>query len=399
MSRKVATWLGACMVLVAILIAGCSQETNSSLEVEIPSVRTAMPTLGPTATAIPTHTATPAPAVKPIPASAATLTLVPLVRPSKAATPAATAKPTPTPTPTPSPTVTPTPIPTVAPTATPTQTPTPTVTPAPIPTAAPTPEATATPVPVPNPTTRPLPLTQLPPPPVALGLDPFYRKYIELDGLPIVSSLRPPDDALLRARDIINDMLAQRPDLLSTIVRSGIRIAIMSKSEVTTDIPEHSDLNEAFPEVDWNTRARGLGATLTRPATSAAEENLLCYEGDVYRNEDILVHEFAHTVLQLGVEKQPGGDVFRTRLETAYQDAIDAGLWEETYAASNADEYWAEAVQSWFGLNDMSPRADGIHNQIDTRHELQAYDPAIAKLVEEVFGDATVSSSCHTVAT
>ena len=244
----------------------------------------------------------------------------------------------------------------------------------------------------------PPPQTELLPPPDALGLDSFYQKYLDLGGLPIVSSLQPQDDALFRARDIISDMLAHRPDLLATIVDSGIRIAIMARSEVTTDIPEHSDLYEAFPGTDWNTRARGLSATLSRPATSAAEENLLCYEGDAYWNEDILVREFARTVLQMGVERQSGGVDFRTRLEVAYRDAIDAGLWAETYAASNADEYWAEAVQSWFGLNDTSAQADGVHNQIDTRHELEAYDPVIASLIQEVFGETTVSSTCHTVA-
>ena len=345
MSKSITIWLGACMMLSVMLLAGCSDE----------------PTPSPDAKIFPSHTATPSPA------------------------------PTATPTQTPTPTNTPSPVPTATPT------PTATATPTPVPTATPTP--TATPQPTPTVTPMPLPQTRLPSPPDVLELDTFYQKYIDLDGLPIVSSLQPQDDALFRARDIIEEMLAHRPDLRAVMSNLGVRVAIMSQSEVTTDIPEHRDLYEAFPGIDWDTRARGLGATLARPAISAAEENLLCYDGDVYRNEDILVHEFAHTVLQMGIERQPGGSDFRARLEAAYHNAIDAGLWAETYAASNADEYWAEAVQSWFGLNDTSVQADGVHNQIDTRHELQAYDPVIANLVQEVFGDAAVSSSCHTVAT
>lgn len=232
----------------------------------------------------------------------------------------------------------------------------------------------------------------LQPPPAALGLDPFYEKYVDVNGLPVVASSLVPDAALFRARDIIDEMLASRPDLIATIAEIGIRVAIMAVSEVTTDIPEHSDLNEAFPEVDWDTRARGLGATLSRPAISGAEENILCYSNDVYPNEDILVHEFAHTVLQMGVEQQQGGGHFRNRLESAYRDALDAGLWEETYAAENPDEYWAEGVQSWFGLNDPP---GPIHNDIDTRIELEDYDPTLASLIREVFGDGTISASCH----
>ena len=240
--------------------------------------------------------------------------------------------------------------------------------------------------------------TPLLPPPGSLGLDPFYKKYLDADGLPIVSSAEVPDAALFRARDIIDEMLVNRPDLRATIAEMGVRVAIMAELEVTTDIPEHSDLYEAFPSTDWNARARGLSATRVRPATSAAEENLLCYGDDVYRNEDILVHEFAHTVLQMGVEQQPKGTAFRTRLESAYEDALDAGLWAGTYAAENTDEYWAEAVQSWFGVNDWAIPTNGIHNHINTRHELEAYDPRIADLIEEVFGETTISSTCHTVA-
>lgn len=47
----------------------------------------------------------------------------------------------------------------------------------------------------------------------------------------------------------------------------------MGKNEVTTNIPEHSFLDPAF----WDARARGLGATETAPASTGAEENLLCY--------------------------------------------------------------------------------------------------------------------------
>ena len=60
------------------------------------------------------------------------------------------------------------------------------------------------------------------------------------------------------------------------------------------------------------------------------------------------------------------------------------GLWKGTYAMSNMSEYWAEGVQSWFDTNRQN---DSSHNHVDTRAELKSYDPALAKLIEEVFGD------------
>lgn len=146
------------------------------------------------------------------------------------------------------------------------------------------------------------------------------------------------------------------------------------------------------PSVDWNVRARGLGPTFELPVVSAAEENILCYSDDMWRYEDILVHEFAHAVLNMGVEQQEDGYVFRNRLEAAYQVALDAGLWEGTYAAENPDEYWAEGVQPWFGLNDPP---GPIHNDINTGAELVSYDPILSQRIREVFGDVEVASSCH----
>ena len=224
-------------------------------------------------------------------------------------------------------------------------------------------------------------------------MDPFYEKYLDAGGIPVVSSSLVPDAALISAREIIDEMLAFRPDIRTTIAETGVRVAIMAVSEVTTDIPEHSDLNEAFPEVDWDTRARGLGATLARPATSGAEENILCYSHDVYPNEDILVHEFAHTIFLIGVELQEDGRDYRKRLEAAYRDALEAGLWANTYAGENPDEYWAEGVQSWFGLNDPP---GPIHNEVNTRSELVEYDPVLAGLILEILGDGVIQASCHT---
>ena len=238
------------------------------------------------------------------------------------------------------------------------------------------------------------PEEELASPPATLGLDPFYEKYLNAEGLPIVASSKVPDAALFQVRDIVDEMLALRADLWATLVDLDIRVAIMAASSVLTDLPEFSHFTEFSPGVSWDERTRGggVGPTTERPVMVIAEENLLCYGSDVFPNEDIFVHEFAHAVLNMGVERQSGGKEFRRRLEAAYGEALEAGLWKWTYAATNPDEYWAEGVQSWFGLNDPP---GSIHNDIDTRSELEVYDPALAGLILEVFGEVNVSVSCH----
>lgn len=212
-----------------------------------------------------------------------------------------------------------------------------------------------------------------------LNLDPFYKKYVNLRGFSIVSSEKVSDYALLEAAYLIDKLLSDRQDILDALTSNKVRLAVMSYNELTTDIPEHSDLN---PGKFWDRRARGLGPTRSRPAVSCAEENLLCYPGDPYGTENILIHEFAHAMHHMGLNYID--ETFDKRLKSAYESAMEKGLWKDKYAANNRAEYWAEAVQSFFNDN---REPDHDHNHVNTRAELFEYDPDLAKIVQEVFGD------------
>ncbi|YCM43548.1 hypothetical protein V2O64_19765 [Verrucomicrobiaceae bacterium 227] len=210
-------------------------------------------------------------------------------------------------------------------------------------------------------------------------LKPHYQKILLLDTFPIVASDKVQDAALHEAATVIQSMLKNRPDIIRELAKNNIRYSIMSPDERTCDIPEHSDLT---PKEYWNRRARGLGATRERPSVSCGEENLLHNPGDPYKTESICVHEFAHAIHLMAVNSLD--PTFDQRLKKTYESAMARGLWAGKYAGSNKQEYWAEAVQSWFGTNRED---DHDHNHVNTRAELVDYDPAIAKLCQEVFGD------------
>lgn len=214
----------------------------------------------------------------------------------------------------------------------------------------------------------------------AYALDPHYTQATSLHGIPIVASARVPEQGLLEARHLLSRMLAGRDDLAQAVADTRVRVVVMAHDEYTTDIPEHSDLT---PAEFWDRRARGLGATPQRPAVSCGVENLLGYPGDPYSNENILIHEFAHVIHLIALDKVD--PTFDDRLRRCYDRAIAEGRWDQTYAAENRAEYWAEGVQVWFGCNPAE--AGGVHNDINTRAELLAYDPPLAELLREVFGD------------
>lgn len=216
-------------------------------------------------------------------------------------------------------------------------------------------------------------------PPADWGLSPFYTKHVSLNGFPVLGSAKVSDYALFEAAYIVDRMLADRPKILEALTAARVRLAVMAFDERTIDIPEHSDLT---PATYWNRRARGLGATRQRPAVSCAEENLLGFPGDPYSTENILVHEFAHAIHEMGMSRLDR--TFDDRLRLAFEAAKAEGLWQGTYAMTNRSEYFAEGVQSWF---DTNRPPDDQHNEIDTREELQKYDPRLSALILEVFGE------------
>ncbi len=85
------------------------------------------------------------------------------------------------------------------------------------------------------------PQAAIAPPPSSLRLDSFYTKYLDAQGIPITTSPRVPDAALLAARDIVETMLSKRPDIRRELIRMGARVGVMATNEYTTDLPEQRD--------------------------------------------------------------------------------------------------------------------------------------------------------------
>lgn len=107
----------------------------------------------------------------------------------------------------------------------------------------------------------------------------------------------------------------------------------------------------------------------------------------------IFIPEFAHTIHGVGI--LPSHPEFNTILEDALEKAKSEGKWENTYAATNHWEYWAEGVQSWFNVNGEVPQPDGKHNFVNTREELKNYDPVLYKIVAGYFPEVKFELSCH----
>jgi hypothetical protein len=215
------------------------------------------------------------------------------------------------------------------------------------------------------------------------GVPAFYTQSVSAAGFPIVASAQVNHYALLEAAFLVNRMLANRPDVRTAMIRSGARMCIMARNEYTTDLPEWAHLT---PKDFFDARARGMGGSETDPFCSVAEENLLGFPGDPYSSECILIHEFAHNIHLRGMSNVD--PTFDSRLKATYAAAMEAELWKGKYAAVNHHEYFAEGVQSWFDNNRLN---DHDHNHVNTRALLIEYDPGLAAICHEVFGDTKLN--------
>lgn len=229
------------------------------------------------------------------------------------------------------------------------------------------------------------------PVPEALDVDPFYQKHVDAGGIPVLSSTKVPDIALLVVRDIITTMLTWRPDLRRSMVERNWRTGVIAEVEMTMDIPEYrmrkrpgAPEGEAIMQADRDyhaNRSRGLGGN----PTTGAEENILGYPDTRYFGEHIFVHEFAHAIHSAIRDVDPG---MAQEISDAYNAAMAANLYQyedgrRHYATTNPSEYWAEGIQWWFFSNYGECFAGGV--QVESPEEFRAYDPVLFELIGRVF--------------
>ena len=223
----------------------------------------------------------------------------------------------------------------------------------------------------------PFDITNIPepvPPPAAVrdffNLSPFYQQWINVGGFPVLASAEVNPYALKEATWVIWQMIGHRPDILKATAQDRQRLSVLSVNESLGDLPEYEYFgNIGFLIAGVRDAACSCGPTL------ASEENLFCSDSDYCYS--FLIHEFTHT-LHGGLNRI--STEFDDRLRATYNEAMEKGLWKGTYAASNRDEYWAEGVGSWFHAADF-------RNPVKTRDALKAYDPSLALLIAEIFGD------------
>jgi hypothetical protein len=240
--------------------------------------------------------------------------------------------------------------------------------------------APASPTASPTPTAPAVSAVTAPPP--SLGLDPYYQKYLDASRIAVVAAAEVDDRALVKAKQIIETMLAKRPDIRASLAAASSRFLIIPKDKGITTLPDYRSLKDAqAPDgfADWDSRARGLGGWFVM---SCGEENLLKLSGDRYDGQSICVHEFAHTIL-IGLAQ--GDPRFHQQVIDHYNAIRQSDFMVNTYMAQNYGEYWATAVQAWYNAGFCKAVPDGIYGPLCDRPSLAQLDPVGYQLISQVF--------------
>lgn len=233
--------------------------------------------------------------------------------------------------------------------------------------------------------------------PESLKCDSFYKKYVRVRGLPVLGSEKVSDAALLEANYLIRQIFAYRHDILKAMIDADLRFVVVAENEEIGDVPEYRDLKR---KRWWNNQRRSPGYSPKRSIISCTEENLLNRASDKHSGESILIRQFAlatHGITGLREvdeefesKKKQQYELYVKRMDKEFDEKLSVlfekakkkRLWKVTLAGKDRNEYWAEGVQSWFDANREGGRG---HNGVNSREELEAYDPDLAALVAEVF--------------
>ena len=215
----------------------------------------------------------------------------------------------------------------------------------------------------------------------------YYKKYVMLgttleNSIPIVCGSNVTDLAMQQAK-LQCSYIANTPAILNMLRQQRIHIVIFGNSEYPDVIPGWD------PNLDATRYAGGYGPNMPGASCGIHMGDILNNTFDRYPTENIVIHEFGHAVIDFGLDKLFPG--FKDNISAIWNRAKTKGLWKNTYAITNASEYWAEGVQSYFNLNGKGPEAgDGTHNHVNTRALLKTYDPEFYDVLHNVYGDATL---------
>lgn len=222
-------------------------------------------------------------------------------------------------------------------------------------------------------------------------------KYVWCRGFPILGTNNVSDKAMLEADRIVRNMFRYRHDVLKAIIDANVQIAVIAPGQSLKDVPHVKKIRRK-----WFVNEEGSPTKQSQLFRfSTAESNLLESPGNPAPGENLLIRDMALLMYYItGLrEIDPEYDNrryvqqyekgleridrrFDEKVKKLYRKARRQNLWTNTIAMKNRFDYFTEGVQSFFNANNII--ASG-NKPVNTREQLQAYDPDMALLIGDIF--------------
>lgn len=214
-------------------------------------------------------------------------------------------------------------------------------------------------------------LLRLPEPGDPRRFHPSYTQVTEVDGVAIVGMDSVSLEAFRVAADTVRRVFAAN-DLERPLAEAGAYVVIVPAGKTVLDMPEFACLRQEGAA--FLADVCGVADAAGYPVVTVDERDLLGDRRGPCGGLNVLFHELGHLVHSWALGP---AEYFESKF--LYADAIAAGKYAGEYAATNANEYFAEGTQAFFASVDRRGRRD--------RAWLREYDPALYALLARVYGE------------
>jgi hypothetical protein len=199
-----------------------------------------------------------------------------------------------------------------------------------------------------------------------------YTQRSEAAGLAIVANANVDPKAIDEAVRTV-ERLFRDNDLEGPLAAEGAYVIVADASQGVLDLPEFKCMDSSANQ-NFFSHVCGIADRADYPVVTVNELDLLGNRRGPCAGLNILYHELGHLVQGWSMGPTDYFDIHQY-----FQDAVGNGKYKGAYAATNANEYFAEATQAYF----LTADPEGKHD----RAWLKTYDQQIYELAARVYGE------------
>lgn len=214
----------------------------------------------------------------------------------------------------------------------------------------------------------------------------FYIKEKNANGLVVKASKNVSDLALTMAMGTAQKMLKNRVDIKNKLIKENVEIVVLGKSENFCDLPETRTFLHLKTFDDRNVCDLRGGNLKSFALAIVDEANILKLKEDVYAGkQDLLIHEFAHTIYDYGLTQKEINLITSEFIKLKEMGHLNiARNNHPAYLMQTENEFFAVLTSIWFNAHNYESQ---YHPEIlKNRKSIKTESLLMYKLLNSIYG-------------